>query len=134
MKVLKFGGSSVGSVSSLLNVKKIVESYNEPMVVVVSAIGGVTDSLIQMATTASTGDDSYLVRLDEMKVYHEKVLEGLFAGPLSIAMEEQLSYERRLERIREELALQSDFNLMDGFQLFDYTKKGYVTKAECYDG
>ena len=80
MKVLKFGGSSVGSVSSLLNVKKIVESSNEPIVVVVSAIGGVTDSLIQMATTASNGDDSYLVRLDEMKVYHEKVLEGLFEG------------------------------------------------------
>ena len=80
MKVLKFGGSSVGSIASLMNVKKIVESCNEPVIVVVSAVGGVTDSLIQMATTASKGDDSYLVRLDEMKVRHEKILEGLFCN------------------------------------------------------
>ena len=78
MKVLKFGGSSVGSIASLMNVKKIVESRTEPVIVVVSAVGGVTDSLIQMATTASMGDDSYLARLDELKVKHETILEGLF--------------------------------------------------------
>ena len=39
MRVLKFGGTSVGSVESLTNVKKIVENINEPVVVVVSALG-----------------------------------------------------------------------------------------------
>ena len=43
MKVLKFGGTSVGSVDSILNVKKIVEACNEPVIVVVSALGGITD-------------------------------------------------------------------------------------------
>jgi Ca2+-binding EF-hand superfamily protein len=53
---------------------------------------------------------------------------------LAFAMQEQIGYERRFERAKEELALQSDFNLMDGFQLFDYSKKGYITMGEFYDG
>ena len=42
MKVLKFGGTSVGSVDSILSVKKIVEAIEEPVIVVVSALGGIT--------------------------------------------------------------------------------------------
>lgn len=59
MKVLKFGGTSVGSVNSLANVKKIVESCEEPVVVVVSALGGVTDKLIEASGLAAKGDASY---------------------------------------------------------------------------
>jgi aspartokinase/homoserine dehydrogenase 1 len=40
MKVLKFGGTSVGSVNSILSVKKIVEAIDEPVIVIVSALGG----------------------------------------------------------------------------------------------
>ena len=45
MKVLKFGGTSVGSVKSILSLKRIVEteSRRQPVVVVVSALGGITD-------------------------------------------------------------------------------------------
>ena len=46
MKVLKFGGSSVGTANSILSVKRIVEAVNEPVIVVVSALGGITDQLI----------------------------------------------------------------------------------------
>ena len=46
MKVMKFGGTSVGSVNSILSVKRIVESAAEPVIVVVSALGGITDKLI----------------------------------------------------------------------------------------
>ena len=53
MNVLKFGGSSVGSVDSILSVKKIVESRNDSVIVVVSALGGVTDMLINTATIPS---------------------------------------------------------------------------------
>ena len=49
MKVLKFGGSSVGTPESISNVKGIVERAGEPLVVVVSALRGVTDQLLQMA-------------------------------------------------------------------------------------
>ena len=40
MKVMKFGGTSVGSVESILRVKRIVEARQEPVIVVVSALGG----------------------------------------------------------------------------------------------
>ena len=50
MKVLKFGGTSVGSVNSILSVKKIVEAIEEPVIVVVSALGGITDKLLATST------------------------------------------------------------------------------------
>ncbi len=59
MKVLKFGGTSVGSANSILNLKNIVESQDFPVVVVVSALGGVTDLLIMTARTASEGNEAY---------------------------------------------------------------------------
>ena len=44
---MKFGGTSVGSVNSILSVKRIVEAVDEPVIVVVSALGGITDKLIK---------------------------------------------------------------------------------------
>ena len=50
MKVLKFGGTSVGRAASLANVKEIVNSCEESVVVVVSALGGITDALLKTAS------------------------------------------------------------------------------------
>lgn len=77
MRVLKFGGTSVGTVNSLRNVKSIVESREETIVVVVSALGGITDKLIQTARTASTGDMSYLKAYAEIVGRHNDVIDGL---------------------------------------------------------
>jgi aspartokinase/homoserine dehydrogenase 1 len=52
MKVMKFGGTSVGSVNSILSVKRIVEAVDEPVIVVVSALGGITDKLINTSRMA----------------------------------------------------------------------------------
>ncbi len=57
MKVMKFGGTSVGSVESILNVKRIVESEKEPVIVVVSALGGITDKLIALTDMAFRGQN-----------------------------------------------------------------------------
>ena len=59
MKVLKFGGTSVGSADSILSVKKIVERQTEPVIVVVSALGGTTDKLIRTSQMAVEGDALY---------------------------------------------------------------------------
>lgn len=56
---MKFGGTSVGSVNSILSVKQIVESVQEPVIVVVSALGGITDKLIQTSQKAAEGDAGY---------------------------------------------------------------------------
>ena len=61
MKVMKFGGTSVGSVDSILNLKAIVESAakEERVVVVVSALGGITDRLIKTANMAVSGNEEF---------------------------------------------------------------------------
>jgi len=56
------------------------------------------------------------------------------ASELALALEEQISYERKFEHAKEELTLQSDFNLMDGFRVFDTEGKGFVTLSEFYQG
>lgn len=75
MKVLKFGGTSVGSIESILNVKKIVESCNEPVIVVVSALGGITDKLITTSKQAVSGDLGYLQSFEEMQERHRKMIK-----------------------------------------------------------
>lgn len=77
MKVLKFGGTSVGSTASLRNVKQIVESNNEPVVVVVSALGGITDQLLKTASLAASADESYIQSWDEIVARHHAVVEEL---------------------------------------------------------
>lgn len=77
MKVLKFGGTSVGSVNGILSVKKIVEAENEPVIVVVSALSGITDQLYKVAKLASEGDETYLAEYEEMVARHVEVIEGV---------------------------------------------------------
>ncbi|MBQ8361054.1 MAG: bifunctional aspartate kinase/homoserine dehydrogenase I [Bacteroidaceae bacterium] len=77
MKVMKFGGTSVGSVNSILNVKKIVEAEQKPVIVVVSALGGITDKLIATSYMAAGGDSSYEVSLAEIKKRHIDMIEAL---------------------------------------------------------
>ncbi len=78
MKVLKFGGTSVGSVESILNVKKIVEARTEPVIVVVSALGGITDRLIATARMAQKGDEAYLQELAQIEKRHFDMIEACF--------------------------------------------------------
>ena len=77
MKVLKFGGTSVGSVESILHLKKIVEACDEPVVVVVSALGGITDKLINTSKLAVAGDSSYLTSYQEMVERHHQMIDAI---------------------------------------------------------
>ena len=77
MKVLKFGGTSVGTVESLRSVKKIVEGCNEPVIVVVSALGGITDQLINTAKLAAQGDKSHLESYSRIVERHNNVISNM---------------------------------------------------------
>ncbi len=77
MKVLKFGGSSVGSPEVILEVKKIVENQQEQCVVVVSAFKGITDQLIRLSSLASQRDESYTMELTEIEKRHCDVIEKI---------------------------------------------------------
>jgi len=77
MKVMKFGGTSVGSVSSILSVKKTVESQEEPLVVVVSALGGITDALISTARLALDGNSAYKREFEAMQKRHHDMIDAV---------------------------------------------------------
>ena len=77
MKVLKFGGTSVGTVESLRHVKRIVEECEEQVIVVVSALGGITDLLIKTAHQASTGDITYMQNYAKIVERHINVINGI---------------------------------------------------------
>ena len=77
MKVLKFGGSSVATSESILKVKSIVQSQDDVVVVVVSALGGVTDELVRIAALAESADASYLEKLQALKKRHVDACDEL---------------------------------------------------------
>lgn len=83
MKVLKFGGTSVGSVESILLVKQIVEAQTEPVIVVVSALGGVTDKLIGMARMAATGDVNYETEFESLVRRHDQMVRAVIPSGTS---------------------------------------------------
>ena len=77
MKVIKFGGTSVGSVESILSVKRIVERQEEPVIVVVSALGGITDKLIRTGQMAVDCDQLYQKSFQEIAVRHEEMIGAI---------------------------------------------------------
>ena len=98
MKVMKFGGTSVGSVNSILSVKRIVESASEPVIVVVSALGGITDKLINTSKMAAAGDSAYEGEFREIVYRHvEMIKEVIPAG------EKQVSLQRQIGELLNEL-------------------------------
>lgn len=85
MKVLKFGGTSVGSVKSILSLKNIVEkeARQQPIIVVVSALGGITDKLLNTAQLALNGDQNWRIEFDEMVDRHHKMIDAIISNPTS---------------------------------------------------
>ncbi|MGI6232295.1 MAG: bifunctional aspartate kinase/homoserine dehydrogenase I [Prevotella sp.] len=79
MKVLKFGGTSVGSVKSILSLKRIVENEarRQPIVVVVSALGGITDQLISTSKLAVSGDERWRISFEQMVDRHHRMIDTI---------------------------------------------------------
>lgn len=77
MKVLKFGGTSISSAQNILNVKQIIESEQGSVVVVVSAVKGITDMLIETSLLASRGDASYERIFNIIANTHLTIIEDL---------------------------------------------------------
>ena len=79
MKVMKFGGTSVGSVKSILSLKKIVEAEarTQPVIVVVSALDGITDKLIATSQMAKQGDEHYREEFDAMVKRHHQMIDTI---------------------------------------------------------
>lgn len=83
MKVLKFGGTSVGSVESILSLKAIVEkeAQKQPIIVVVSALGGITDKLIATSMLTQKGDETWKDEFQAMVERHHKMIDTIITDP-----------------------------------------------------
>lgn len=77
MKVLKFGGTSMGSAEVMKAVSNILQNSNHPVVVVVSAMSGTTDQLIQCGEMAASGTDAYKEQLKKIEHRHLNAVKEL---------------------------------------------------------
>ncbi|MCP9767705.1 bifunctional aspartate kinase/homoserine dehydrogenase I [Lacihabitans sp. LS3-19] len=77
MKVLKFGGTSVGTVDSINQVIHIISENKTPVAVVYSAMGGVTNKLIEIGNLATAGDSKYLDILKNIEERHMNAIRSL---------------------------------------------------------
>ena len=82
MKVMKFGGTSVGSIESLLNLRNVVNAEQRPVVVVVSAMGGFTNQLLAMCEQAQQRDISCLDTLEAARKRHHDAVDGVVIEPM----------------------------------------------------
>ena len=141
MKVLKFGGTSVGSVENILNVKKIVEAIDEPAIVVVSALGGITDQLLLTSKLASQGDMSYQKELDEIAGRHLNLIKGVVpAIEQSQVIQQTKTMLEELENILRGVYLINDLSqktsdaiVSYGERLSSYIISNVIKESTLYD-
>ncbi len=81
---MKFGGTSVGSVESILSLKKIVENEakKQPVVVVVSALGGITDKLLLTSRLAVAGDEGWKDEFEAMVDRHHQMIDTIITNTI----------------------------------------------------
>lgn len=97
MKVLKFGGTSVGSAENIQKVKEILMKQDDDVIVVVSALGGITDMILSAAKMAAIGTGYFQAELTEINTRHYEVIEKLFDG------EKQTEVREKTQVLLEEL-------------------------------
>ncbi len=100
MKVLKFGGTSVANYINIEQVCSIIFSQNKNNVVVVSALGGVTNLLVKALHQAANGDENFSKTLQKIEKCHlEPIRAGIPAEKQSIAISYVKSELNYLETI-----------------------------------
>ncbi|MEJ7625089.1 MAG: bifunctional aspartate kinase/homoserine dehydrogenase I [Pyrinomonadaceae bacterium] len=107
MKVIKFGGSSVASAETIEKVIDIIRgrSTDYECVVVLSAMQGTTDALIEAGRTAERGDDGYIAIVGEIRERHTAVVNELLIGENSELLEFVDTTAKELEDLCEGVRL-----------------------------
>ncbi len=98
MKVLKFGGSSVRTAENISKVRDVVSRAERPVIVVVSALGGVTDGLIALSDQAARGDASYRQTLAILAGLHHRLIDDVIEEERRPALHETI--DGLLEELR----------------------------------
>ena len=141
MKVLKFGGTSVGNADSIRQVAQIIKNSKEELVVVTSAVGGVTDQLVKVGELASKGDEGYAVLIENIALVHQKLYYDLLGQKpgeeLHKIIEQLTEIGHGMWLLKELTPRSNDFILgcgerLSNLILFDYLKHENV-KVKLFD-
>ena len=140
MIVLKFGGSSVASATQIRQVLSILAKQDKPMAVVVSALGGVTDSLHALGTSASEGDTAYTEQLKEIEARHINLVQELIpVAKQSAVLSSTKQMLNQLETILDgvymirELSPKTKDTLLSFGELLSHTIIAHAAKAAGLD-
>jgi aspartokinase/homoserine dehydrogenase 1 len=123
MKVLKFGGTSVGSAKNIKKVIEIIkkESSNEDIAVVVSAVGGITDKLLGAADKAIHKNQTYKEDFNQLRLKHIEVIDGLLTGEShDITTEIVSEHLSKLERLLDGIYLINELSPKTTDKLLSY--------------
>ncbi len=113
MKILKFGGTSVASAASIKKVISIAKKSSEEgqVAIIVSALGGTTDILLQAGIKAEKKDSSYLAAIDTLEKRHITVIKELIVDSHQTEVISEIhSYFNQLASILEGIYLINEFS------------------------
>ena len=99
MKVMKFGGSSIGSAENILRVKAIIEQEKDSLVIIISAFEGMTDRLIKTSLLAAEGSKEYETHYESIVLYHKQIV-----ADLHLSEQEGMLLKEQLEILLSELS------------------------------
>lgn len=86
MKVMKFGGTSVGKPERMKEVAKLVTADEEPKIVVLSALSGTTNALVEISNLLSSNErHTAKHKIDELEHTYHNFIQSLLADPLMIS-------------------------------------------------
>ncbi len=127
MIVIKFGGSSVSNYKNIERVLNIIKSKNNPCVVVVSAVGGVTNLLNESSVLAEKGKKSYLNKVDLVEKKHLIIIKKLLSGSIKeSAINDMKKLVSKLKKILEgvfmigERSIQTKDSILNFGELLSY--------------
>ena len=127
MIVIKFGGSSVSNSKNIESVLNIIKSKNNPCIVVVSAIGGVTNLLNESGVLAEKGKKSYLNKVDLVEKKHLIIIKKLLRGSIKeSAINDMKKLISKLKKILEgvfmigERSIQTKDSILNFGELLSY--------------
>jgi aspartokinase/homoserine dehydrogenase 1 len=141
MKVLKFGGTSIGTAENILRIRKIIESQTEQVIIIISALHGVTDQLIELCTHAAAKDKNFFRLYNEIEIKHIDIIRTLIKEPLLTEAESHVnSYLKELSNIINGIYLLNDITpkiqdkvLSFGETMASYSISKIIENAEMID-
>ncbi len=122
MKVLKFGGTSVGSAKNINKVIDILKNYSkdDSIICIVSAVGGITDKLIHVANLALLKDLSYKDSFMTIKKIHEDIITELIPNKNKIVLKAVEDKLHELESLLDGIYLINELSPKTSDKLVSY--------------